>query len=149
MELKKLLEWLGMPGKIVGVAAALIAAVILFGKQWDGFTERTELVAQEAARAEAEEVVREETKAFADQQAEVVQQLEGLNENVRVLIDQDARAACREIGPMQIPFPDNWDDLTDRQQYAVCERESRYRRALWDCEDDPECEVPPEPEEVP
>ena len=134
---KKIVAWVGIPG-------ACLAAVLAFGSQWDGWQESQVLLAQEAARAVAHEVVEAE-------QAAVIEQLQGLNDNVRVLIDQDAMATCREIGPTQISYPDNWGDLDDRQRYAVCQRESRYRHALWDYEDDCEepCDDPPLPEEVP
>lgn len=109
------------------------------------------VVAQEAGRQAATQYVQENQQAIVDQ-------LVGLNATVRALVNGQAMQTCRAIGPQQIPGPDpsDWAGLSDAAKVQWCEKEKRYREALWARED--ECArngvprekcVMPRPEEVP
>lgn len=110
-------------------------------------------------RAVAQQAGREAAQAYVvEHQRQIVDELIGLNATVRALTNGQASTTCRAIGPQQIPGPDpeSWDALPERQKVVWCEREKRYREALWARED--ECKrqkvprekcVMPKPGEVP
>jgi hypothetical protein len=110
---KKIVAWVGLP-------AAFVGAVLLFGEKWDGFQAKTELLAQEAARVEAREVVTE-------QMAPAVEQLELIKESLRRQEDRELLDRC------EIRAERRGEDPLDYEPWCI--EESNLRWLWWDYDD--------------